>query len=182
MNFLRQLERGSRNVTRDKVNLFLETKRFHQPDIIFRIVVHHRHHLAMLEPFDLDAIAVKWTESFRPDNLIQATLARPLEHALEKRVGYLLIIDALEQIKLCDMRSVISIERFILHCTNPPDHFSIPAGDKTLAIRMFVEWMLARIDHDFDVAQNGWNPLRNIFIYLEWKFDEFIDRFFVLYI
>ena len=57
---LRNLERLSWQIAGDKVDFFFKTKRFNQPGILIKIVIHHGHHLALVEPFDQDPISIEW--------------------------------------------------------------------------------------------------------------------------
>ena len=148
---LRNAEGLGRQITGHEIHFLLETHCFHQPGIVFIVVVHHGHHLAMLEALDLDTIAVERRQAFRTDHRIQAATAGPLEGCIEERPGNFQIVDGVESIEMRLLGLVIFIERPIVGCADAAHHFSIAHRDKEIRLRMLKKRMLLAIERQVSI-------------------------------
>ena len=141
----------SGQITRYEIDLFFKANGFHEFGIVIVVVVHHRHHLAMLETLHQDAISIEWGQAFRTDHRIQPALSGPAKYSLEQAACHLRVIDGLEPIKMCLFGLVVNVEQFVIRSTDAAHHFPISDGKKKIGLRVFEKGMFFSVERQVGV-------------------------------
>jgi len=121
-------------VAGNKIHFLFKTQFFHQALIVREVVVHHGHHLAMLEALNLNAVAIKRGEALRPDHASQSALLGPFCRSSDQCFGNINVIHGIEEVEGRIFDAMNLIEGFEFHGGNAPNHLITTAGNEEIGV------------------------------------------------
>ena len=159
-------------VAREPIDLLGESQRLHHGHVVAGVVVHLGGHLAVLPAFGEQTVAVEHAEPLGADDLVQPPGPRPLEERLEQGVGDLRVVDALEEVELAPLQTVMLVVPPVLDGGDAAHVLPIARGDEKVGVGVLVEGVLGLVELALHVDVEGRHPHGIVAVDLEVKADE----------
>ena len=157
-------------VAGNEVHFLFEAERLDQFGVIGVVVIHHRHHLAMLKAQHLDAVAIERRETFGTDQCLHAAFPRPVKDRSEERARNGLVVHTFEERELRFFGLVIFVEGFVHARADTTHVFTVADGEEEVRFGVTKEGMLLTIERQVRVHEKRRHPLRTVLVKLVRKF------------
>jgi hypothetical protein len=159
---LGKLEGVHSQIAGDEIHLLAKPQPVHERWVVRRVVVHHGHCRAEFEALHQHAVPIQSPEALGTHQLGQAAPARPIQRLPEQGFRHGEILDALKQVELPLLHSVVAVVRAVLQHGQPANRISLAQRQQEVRLGMLVEGVFGRVQLGAGVEQDGGHPERMI--------------------
>ena len=118
----------------------------------------------MFEAIDENADPVPLQEPLRADHLGQIAASGPILSGSEERLPHLGVVFGVEKVEERGVAAPMGVVVAVLQDGDPPDRLPISLGQEEVGVGMLVERILATVQHQLRVVDEGRHPRRAVLI------------------
>ena len=156
----------------EEIHFLAKAQALQMVRIVGVVVVHHGHHLTMLEPLHQQAIAVEGGKTFGPHQRIQPPAAGPIRGGLHQGRDHLGVVSEVQKVEVGLASAVIGVEARVFQHRDAAHHLRPAIGQEEIGLGMLIKRVLVALQRQPGVGPQRRHPLRAVAVQSEHERDE----------